>query len=299
MKGENIDMNNYILRVTSADKSIRGFFAVTTGLAEKARTLHNTTPVATAALGRAITAGSIMGLMIKGENDKLTLQIKGDGPAGGIVVVSNYQGIVKGYIANPDVEVPLREDGKLNVGAAIGREGKINVIIDMGLKEPYVGQYSLVSGEIGEDLAHYFTFSEQTPSAVALGVLIDRDHSVKAAGGFIVQPLPDASEESISRLEENISGMKPITALIEEGKTPEDVMNIVLDGFEPEVLEKYEVDYQCDCSREKFEKALVTIGREELEKILLEDGGAELVCHFCNKKYNFSGEELQKIIDTI
>lgn len=292
-------MNNYILRVTSKDKNIRGFFAVTTGLAEKARTIHNTTPVATAALGRAITAGSIMGLMIKGENDKLTLQLKGGGPAGAIVVVSNSQGIVKAYIENPGVEVPLREDGKLNVGAAIGTDGKINVIIDMGLKEPYVGQYGLVSGEIGEDLAHYFTFSEQTPSAVALGVLIDKDYSVKAAGGFIVQPLPDAAEESIARLEENISGMKPITALIEEGKTPEDIMNIVLEAFEPEVLEKYEVDYVCDCSREKFEKALITIGREELEKILREDGAAELVCHFCNTKYNFSGEELQKIIDMV
>ena len=288
-------MSNYVIRTSAADNNIRGFFAVTTEMVEKARNIHEATPVATAALGRVITAASIMGLMMKGDKDKLTIQVMGGGPAGSIVAVSNSKGMVKGYISNPSVDVPLREDGKLDVGGAVGIDGKISVMRDLGMKEPYIGQNDLFNGEIAQDLTHYYAYSEQQPSAVSLGVLIEKDYSVKAAGGFIVQLMPDADEESVSRLEQNLISMKNITALIEDGNAPEDIMNMVFDGLSPKVLQKDEVDFECDCSREKFEKALVTIGEEDFDKLINEDSGAELVCHFCNSKYNFTREELEEL----
>ena len=288
-------MSNYVIRTSAADNNIRGFFAVTTEMVEKARNIHEATPVATAALGRVITAASIMGLMMKGDKDKLTIQVMGGGPAGSIVAVSNSKGMVKGYISNPSVDVPLREDGKLDVGGAVGIDGKISVMRDLGMKEPYIGQNDLFNGEIAQDLTHYYAYSEQQPSAVSLGVLIEKDYSVKAAGGFIVQLMPDADEESVSRLEQNLISMKNITALIEDGNAPEDIMNMVFDGLSPKVLQKDEVDFECDCSRVKFEKALVTIGEEDFDKLINEDSGAELVCHFCNSKYNFTREELEEL----
>ncbi|KDR93889.1 molecular chaperone Hsp33 [Peptoclostridium litorale DSM 5388] len=288
-------MSNYVIRTSAADNNIRGFFAVTTEMVEKARTIHEASPVATAALGRVITAASIMGLMMKGDKDKLTLQVMGGGPAGSVVAVSNSKGMVKGYISNPSVDVPLKEDGKLDVGGAVGIDGKISVMRDLGMKEPYIGQNDLFNGEIAQDLTHYYAYSEQQPSAVSLGVLIEKDSSVKAAGGFIVQLMPDADEEIVSRLEQNLVSMKNITALIEDGNMPEDIMNMVFDGLSPKVLQKDEVDFECDCSREKFEKALVTIGEEDFDKLINEDNGAELVCHFCNSKYNFTREDLEEL----
>ncbi len=288
-------MSNYVIRTSAADNNIRGFFAVTTEMVEKARTVHEATPVATAALGRVMTAASIMGLMMKGDKDKLTLQVMGGGPAGSIVAVSNSKGMVKGYISNPSVDIPLKEDGKLDVGGAVGIDGKISVMRDLGMKEPYVGQYDLFNGEIAQDLTHYYAYSEQQPSAVSLGVLIEKDYSVKAAGGFIVQLMPDADEESVSKLEQNLISMKNITALIEEGNMPEEIMDMVFEGLDPKVLQKDEVDFECDCSREKFEKALVTIGEEDFDKLINEDNGAELVCHFCNSKYNFTREDLEEL----
>ncbi|KXZ40267.1 molecular chaperone Hsp33 [Alkalithermobacter thermoalcaliphilus JW-YL-7 = DSM 7308] len=290
---------DYIVRATDKDNKIRIFAALTTDMVEMARKTHNTTPVATAALGRTLTATSIMGTMMKSDKDKLTITIKGNGPIGSIVAVSNSKGVVKGYVSNPDVDVPLKYEGKLDVSAAVGKEGSLTVIKDLGLKKPYIGKYELVSGEIAEDFTAYFAHSEQQPSAVALGVLVDVDYSVKAAGGFIVQLMPDASEEVITTLENNLSKMEPISTLIDKGKTPEDIIAIVLDGLEYNILEKHNVKFECDCSRERIEKALITLGENTLSEILHEDKKAEVVCHFCNEKYQFSEKQLKNIIENM
>ncbi|OPJ56426.1 Hsp33 family molecular chaperone HslO [Alkalithermobacter paradoxus] len=289
-------MKDYVIRATNKEHTIRIFAALTTEMVENARKTHNTTPVATAALGRTLTASSIMGLMMKGEKDKLTITIKGNGPIGSIVTVANSKGVVKGYVSNPDVDVPLKYAGKLDVSAAVGNTGSMTVIKDLGLKKPYVGKYQIVSGEIAEDFTAYFAHSEQQPSAVALGVLVDVDYSVKAAGGFIVQLMPDASEEIISTLEKNLSNMLPISKLIEEGKTPQDIVAIVLEGIEYEVLEKHNVRFECDCNRERIEKALITLGKNTLNEILEQDKKAEISCHFCNEKYEFDEENIKTII---
>ncbi len=289
-------MKDYIIRASGANHSIRVFAAFTTNMVEKARKFHNTSPVASAALGRTLTASSMMGIMMKNEKDKLTVQIKGNGPIGNIVVVTNAKGIVKGYVDYPQVEVPLKYAGKLDVGTAVGKEGTLTVIKDLGLKKPYVGSYSLVNGEIAEDFTAYFAYSEQQPSAVALGVLVDTNYSIKAAGGFIVQLLPDASEEIISILEKNLSNIPPISTLIDQGKMPEEILGLVMKELEYEILDKYEVDFECDCSKERLERALISIGKKDIEEILEKDKKAELVCHFCNKAYAFSAEDLNKII---
>ena len=288
---------DYIIRATGSNGQIRAFVGTTTNMVETSRKFHSTTPVASAALGRTLTATSIMGLMMKNDNDKLTIIIKGGGPIGSIVTTSDSKGIVKGYVANPDVEVPLKYAGKLDVGAAVGNNGSITVIKDLGLREPYNGSYPLVNGEIAEDFTSYFTFSEQTPSAVALGVLVDVDRTIKAAGGFIVQLMPDATEETISKLEENIGKIDAISKLIESGKTPEEILNLVLDGLNPEILQKHEVKFECDCSKERFENALITIGKKDMQEILQEDKQAEIGCHFCNVKYQFNEEDLKKILE--
>lgn len=292
-------MNSYIIRAAAADYSIRAFSACTTNMVEKARVLHNTTPVASAAMGRTLTAASMMGVMMKNDNDKLTVQIKGNGPIGSVVAVSNAKGMVKGYVDNPNVDVPLKYAGKLDVGAAVGNDGNLTVIKDLGLKKPYVGTYKLVNGEIAEDFTAYFAYSEQQPSAVALGVLVDTDYSIKAAGGFIIQLMPNATEESISNLENNLKDIPPISTLIDQGKTPKEILDLVLKGLNHEIIDRYEVGFECDCSKERLERALITIGKKDLTEILEEDKQAELVCHFCNQKYQFDEEDLKKMIDKL
>ncbi len=283
---------SYILRGTSKNFGIRIFAADTTSMVEEARRLHNTSAVASAALGRTLTAASIMGIMMKGDNDKLTLSINGKGPLGTIVCVTDSKGTVKGYVSNPNVEIPLKKNGKLDVGEAVGINGLITVIKDLGMKEPYTGQYPLTNGEIAEDLTAYYAYSEQQPSAIALGVLVDVDYTIKAAGGFIVQLMPEAEDKDIDILERNIAGIKSVSHLIDEGKTPEDLINIILKDLDPVIYENIPVKYKCDCSRDRIEEALISIGKIELDTIINEDKQAEISCHFCNTVYQFNEEEL-------
>ena len=292
-------MKDYIIRAIDEDASFRVFIASSTNTVEKARKIHGTSPVATAALGRTLTGAALMGSMLKGDKDKLTIQFRGDGPINNILAVSNSKGEVKGYISNPDIEVEDRLDGKLNVGAAVGSNGKLIVIKDIGLKNPYIGQSNIVSGEIAEDLANYFTTSEQQPSAVALGVLVDKDISVKASGGVIVQVLPNIDEEVLTKLEKNITILSFISSLIDEGSTPEDILNQVFGEFSMKITEKKEMDFACDCSKDRMERALISLGRDELTQILEEDKQAELVCHFCNEKYNFEEKEIKELLNSI
>ena len=291
-------MKDYCIRVTTGNKEVRAFFASTKNMVETARGFHNTTKVATAALGRTLTATSMMGLMMKNKGDKITVIIKGGGPIGTILTSSNANGIVKGYVTNPDVEVENYASGKLNVAGAVGNQGTIRVIKDLGLREPYNGEYEMVSGEIAEDLTYYFTVSEQTPSAVSLGVLTRADE-VEEAGGFIVQMMPDASEETISTIERNLTGIQSITQMLSQGLTPEDMMNIVLKDLEPSILDKIEVGFECDCSKERAAEVFAAIGKKELKSIIDEDKGAEVGCQFCESKYSFSEEELKEIYDNM
>lgn len=289
---------DYILRATAGKGSVRVFVANTRETVEKAFEYHKTSPVISAALGRALTGAAMMGSMLKGEDDMLTLQIKGDGPAGIITVTSDSKARVKGYAGNPRVELPLTEDGKLDVKTAIGK-GTLTVMKDMGLKEPYVGQIPLTSGEIAEDLTYYFAKSEQTSSAVALGVLVDKDYSIKQAGGFIIQLMPEADEDTIFSLEIKLHEMEPVTAMLEKGMAPEDIMDYLIGDLEPNILDKVPVEYYCNCSRERVEKALISLGKKEIAKIIEEDGKATLHCHFCNKDYEFNEEDLINIIKKI
>jgi hsp33 protein len=291
-------MKDYCIRVTTGNKEVRGFFTSTKNMVETARGFHNTSKVATAALGRTLTATSMMGLMMKNKGDKISVIIKGGGPIGTILTTSNSSGIVKGYVTNPGVEVENYENGKLNVAGAVGNQGTIRVIKDLGLREPYNGEYEMVSGEIAEDFTYYFTVSEQTPSAVSLGVLT-RSDEVEEAGGFIVQMMPDASEETISTIERNLSGIQSITQMLSQGLTPEDMMDIVLKDLEPSILDKIDVAFECDCSKERVAEVFVAIGKEELKAIIDEDKGAEVGCQFCESKYSFSEEELKEIYDNM
>jgi len=289
-------VEDYIIRAMDKKGTMRIFIALTTKLVEDARKIHNTSPVVTAALGRTLTACSIMGMMMKGEEESVSIQLKGDGPVGTVLAIGNPKGEVKGYVGNPEIYLPLKENGKLDVGGAVGKNGKIIVIKDIGLKDPYIGQSNIVSGEIAEDLANYFAYSEQQPSAVNLGVLVDRDLSVKAAGGYILQLLPDVSDEDIDILEEKISNAEPISTLIDKGLTPEAILQNIFGKFDVEILEKHDVVFKCNCSRERIEKALISLGKEEIEDIIKNEGKAEVVCHFCNKKYYFTKEDLKSLI---
>ena len=288
-------MNDYIIRATAANDQIRAFAAVTTNMVETAREHHNTSPVATAALGRLLTAGAMMGSMMKGEKDVLTLQIKAGGPLQGITVTADSQGNVKGYVGNPDVCIPANSKGKLDVAGAVG-PGFLTVIKDMGLKEPYSGQVMLQTCEIAEDLTYYFATSEQVPSAVGLGVLMNKNNTVRQAGGFIVQLMPFAEEEVISRLEQNVQKINSVTNLLEEGHTPESLLERVLEGFDVQINEKADTRFHCNCSKEKVEKALISIGRKELNEMIQEGKPIEMNCHFCNTNYNFTVEELKEIL---
>ena len=289
-------MKDYVLRSTAGDGQVRAFVATTRNMVEKARDLHKTSKVATAALGRTLTATSMMGLMMKNDGDKITVIIKGGGPIGSILATANSKGIVKGYVDNPNVVVEDYENGKLNVAAAVGSEGTVRVTKDLGLREPYNGSYPIVSGEIAQDLTYYFALSEQTPSVVALGVLT-KEEEVEYAGGFIVQLMPDATEETISKLESNVANLDSITNMLKEGKTPEDILNIVLDGLNPQILDKCDVGFECECSKERVEGVLISIGQHQLAEMIEEDKKAEIGCQFCNTKYMFDEDELKAILD--
>ena len=288
-------MNDYIIRATAANDQIRAFATVTTEMVETAREHHNTSPVATAALGRLLTAGAMMGSMMKGEKDVLTLQIKAGGPLQGITVTADSQGNVKGYVGNPDVCIPANSRGKLDVAGAVG-PGFLTVIKDMGLKEPYSGQVMLQTCEIAEDLTYYFATSEQVPSAAGLGDLMNKNNTVRQAGGFIVQLMPFAEEEVISRLEQNVQKINSVTNLLEEGHTPESLLEKVLEGFDIQINEKMDTRFHCNCSKERVAKALISIGRKELNEMIQEGKPIEMNCHFCNTNYNFTVEELKEIL---
>ena len=288
-------MKDYIIRATAANDQIRAFAAVTTEMVETAREAHNTSPVVTAALGRLLTAGAMMGSMMKGEKDVLTLQIKSGGPIQGITVTADSQGNVKGYVGNPNVCIPANVKGKLDVAEAVG-PGFLTVIKDMGLKEPYSGQVMLQTCEIAEDLTYYFATSEQVPSAVGLGVLMNKNNTVRQAGGFIVQLMPFAEEEVISRLEQNVQNISSVTNLLEEGHTPESLLEKVLEGFDIQINEKTDTRFHCNCTKERVEKALISIGRKELNEMIQEGKPIEMNCHFCNTNYTFTVEELKEIL---
>ena len=299
---------NKVLTAIDKSGSFRVYLAISTKLVQEALNIHNTTPLATAALGRVLTGAGMMGLMLKNERDKLTLIFKGDGPARQILATADGKGNVKGYIADPGVDLPLKENGKLDVGGAIGR-GELTVVKDLGVKEPYVGTVSLVSGEIAEDLTSYYYISEQQNTAISLGVKIERDYSVGCAGGMIVQLLPGASEDAVAALEKIIGDMEPITTLIERVKgggadeslrlLSKEIFGRIPQEFAIEELEIKNMDWNCDCSFERLEKILMTIGERDLKEIIEEDGEAELVCQFCLKKYKFDKAHLEKILASI
>ncbi|MCD7715570.1 MAG: Hsp33 family molecular chaperone HslO [Lachnospiraceae bacterium] len=308
---------DYIVRAVAADQQIRAFAATTKDMVETARRYHKTSPVATAALGRLLTAGAMMGVMMKGEKDLLTLQIRGDGPIGGLTVTADSAANVKGYVNNPGVYLPATAKGKLDVGGAVGR-GILSVIRDLGMKEPYIGQSNLQTGEIGDDLTYYFAMSEQVPSSVGLGVLLERSRAaaspkaadamtpvqdlaeigqVRQAGGFIIQLMPYTSDEIIDRLEQKLSEVRPVTAMLDDGMSPEAILEELLGEFGLEISDKIPTRYHCDCSRERIERALISLGKKELEEMIADGEPIEVNCQFCDKKYQVSVEELQKLLN--
>ena len=289
-------MEGYIINALAMNGTVRVLAADTTNIAREAQKLHMTSPAATAALGRTLTACVMMASLLKGEKDTITIQIKGDGPPGSIVSVADSKGNVRGYVNNPDIDIPLKNKGKLDVGGAVGNNGYVTVIKDLGLKEPYVGQVKLVSGEIAEDIAYYLACSEQIPSAVAPGVLIEQDGSVVSSGGFLIQLMPDAGEESVDFLEERIRQTEPISVLLARGMKPENIIEHLLENKDFRIVSNTPCKYKCYCSRERMERNLLSLGRKEIEDIIAEQGDAELQCHFCNAKYFFTREELQKIV---
>lgn len=288
-------MEDYLVRAIAANGQVRAFAAYTKNTVETARQAHNTSPVVTAGLGRLLTAGAMMGSMMKGDRDVLTIKAEGSGPVGHYLVTADSKGNVKGYAANPNVILPANAAGKLDVGGSLG-VGLLTVIKDLGLKEPYTGTCELVSGEIAEDLTYYFASSEQTPSSVGLGVLMTKDNTVNVAGGFIIQLMPDATEETISIIEEKISTIKSVTSMLENGLDPEGIINLILGGLDPEILDKMPVRFYCNCSKERVSKALIAIGRKELDNIIEANEPIEVKCHFCNKAYNFTVDELKKLV---
>lgn len=288
-------MTDQIIRVITSDGAVMASAITGRGLVEEARRIHDTTPVATAALGRALLGASMMGNQLKGEENSLTLQIKGGGPLGMITCVSESTGDVRGYVQNPKVFLPLNGLQKLDVGGAVGRDGTLTVIKDLGLKEPYIGRIPLASGEIAEDLTAYFAASEQFPTACALGVLVDTDRTVKAAGGYLIQLLPGADDAVIEKVERGVRRSGYVTDHLAAGVTPLELVQDILSEFEVEVLEAAEVSYRCDCSRERVTRALVSLGKEELNSIIREQGGCSMNCRFCGREYRFSKEELDGI----
>ena len=289
-------MTDYIVRATAADNQIRAFAITSRELVEKARQIHNTSPVATAALGRLLSAGAMMGAMMKGDDDLLTLQIRGDGPLGGITVTADSQARVKGYVHEPAVLIPANEKGKLDVSGAIGN-GMLQVIKDLGLKEPYVGQTELQTGEIAEDLTYYFATSEQIPSSVGLGVLLNKDNTVRQAGGFIIQLMPFTDDKVIDTLEAKLANMTSVTALLDQGLTPEQLLEELLGDFGLTVNDTIPAEFYCNCSKERVEKAIISIGSKEIREMIQEGKPVEVKCHFCNHAYTFNIEELKVILN--
>ena len=289
-------MSDQLIRAISQDGLIKVSAVSTRDLTERARQIHKTLPVATAALGRLLAGASMMGNALKEEAASLTLQIKGGGPLGTLLAVSDHEGNVRGTVENPAVDIPLREDGKLDVGTAVGNQGTWTVIRDLRMKEPYVGSVGLLWGEIAEDIALYFVESEQIPTACGLGVLVDRDQSVLSAGGYLVQLLPGAGEETAERLEASLRAAGPVTELLKADPDPEALLRAALPGLALEVLEKRPIAYRCDCSRERMERALISLGREELRAMIDEQGSAELTCRFCDNVQRFSREELEALL---
>lgn len=287
-----MQQDHNMLRGISENGGIVFYGVDSTEIVREMERLHKTSAVTTAALGRLLTAASMMGIMLKSTRDSVTIQIRGGGPAGRLLAVSDGTGNVKGYVENPVVELPPREDGHLDVGTAVGRDGTLDVIRDLGMREPYIGQVPLTSGEIAEDITSYFAISEQVPTVCALGVLVDTDLSVRCAGGFIVQLLPGATEQEIDLLEQNIKAMPSVTAMLEQGKTVRDMLDMALQGFRPDILDSYHVTYRCDCSRERVEGMLRSLGRKEVEKLRDEDPIAEVNCQFCDKTYKVDLNEL-------
>jgi len=288
-------MSDYIVRATAADAQIRAFAVTSRDLVERARQAHNTSPVVTAALGRLMSGGVMMGAMLKGDRDLLTLQVSGDGPLKGMTVTADGKGNVKGYAIEPQVMLPPSPKGKLDVGGAVGH-GMLRVIKDMGLKEPYVGQTNLQTGEIAEDLTYYFASSEQVPSGVGLGVLMERDNTVRQAGGFIVQLMPFAEERTIARLEQNLAAFSTVTQVLDEGKSPEEMLGLLLDGMDREILDTHPAQFHCNCDKKRVEKAIISIGEKEISEMISEGKAIEVKCHFCNTSYQFTVEELKGLL---
>ncbi len=287
-------MKDYIVRATAAGSQVRAFAATTKQMVETARQRHNTSPVATAALGRLLTAGAMMGSMMKNDTDVLTLQIRSGGPIEGITVTADSHADVKGYVGNPDVILPPK-NGKLDVGGAVG-VGLLQVIKDMGLKEPYSGQTILVSSEIAEDLTYYFANSEQVPSSVGLGVLMEKDNTVRCAGGFIIQMMPFAEEKTICQVEENLKKVSSVTSLLDQGYTPEQMLELLFADLELEITDTLPTRFYCNCSKERVEQAVVSIGRKEIEAMIRDGEDIEVKCHFCNTAYRYTVDELKQII---
>ncbi|MGC4019090.1 MAG: Hsp33 family molecular chaperone HslO [Muricomes sp.] len=287
-------MSDYIVRATAGNTQIRAFAAITTDLVEEARRHHETSPVATAALGRLLTGGVMMGSMMKNEQDILTLQVKCGGPIGGITVTADSQGNVKGYVNNPDVMLPPK-NGKLDVGEALG-PGFLNVIKDMGLKEPYSGQTILQTGEIAEDLTYYFATSEQVPSSVGLGVLMEKNNTVRCAGGFIVQVMPFIEDEVLNKLEENIQKIQSVTSMLDSGHSAEEMLGQVLEGLDMQVVDTLPAHFSCNCSKERIEKAIISIGKKDIQSMIDDGEDIEVKCHFCNTAYQYSVDELKELL---
>lgn len=290
-------MGDYIVSALGFNGTVRAYAAVTTEIVKEAREIHALAPTATAALGRVLTAGVLMSKLLKGERDVLTLQVKGDGPLGGIVAVTDSASGVRGYVNFPEVELPLNEAGKFDVSGAVGKNGYLNVIKDIGMREPYQGYVRLVSGEIAEDVAYYFAFSEQIPSAVSLGVLLDRDGTVLNSGGFLLQLMPEADEGAISGLEEKINGLPGISQLLASGNSPQDILELLFGENNLRLLGKTGTSYACNCSRDRMERNIISLGAGEIRDMLEEQRGAEAQCHFCNKKYRFTEEDLKRLLE--
>lgn len=292
-------MEDRIVRAISGDGMVQAAAIYSRNLTERARQIHKTLSVATAALGRALAGASMMGNALKGQGASLTLQIKGGGPLGTVLAVSDSEGNVRGYVTNPQVELPLRADGKLDVGGAVGHEGTLTVIKDLHMKEPYVGTIDLLGGEVAEDIAGYFVESEQIPTACGLGVLVDRDQSVKSAGGYLIQLMPGATEDTIVKVEGGIMAAGPVSALLEQDPDPEHLLRAVMSDFDLKILETQPVSYKCYCSRERVERALISLGRKELEEMIREQGGCQLSCQFCDTVYDFSKEDLERLLASL
>lgn len=290
-------MSDYIVRAIAAGGQIRAFAATTKDTVEKARQLHNTSPIATVALGRLLTGGVMMGVTMKNDSDILTVQIKGNGPIGAMTVTADPKGNVKGFVANPEVMLPLK-DGRLDIAGAVGI-GVLSVIKDIGLKEPYVGDTILITSEIADDLTYYYATSEQIPSSVGLGVLMDKDNTVEQAGGFIIQLMPDATEEVIDKLEKRIKEIKSVTHMLENGMTPEKILEYILGGMELEILDTIPTQFYCNCSKERVSKAVMSIGVKDIKEMVDDNKPIEVNCHFCNSHYTFSPQELGQMLEAV